>query len=38
MIRHRIAFLNGSLRKDSFHGRLGLVIGSCDESVLMELY
>ena len=26
MIRHRSAFLNGSLRKDSFHGRLGLAI------------
>ncbi|MCY7272042.1 MAG: NAD(P)H-dependent oxidoreductase [Sphingomonas bacterium] len=26
MTRHRIAFLNGSLRKDSFHGRLGLAI------------
>ena len=26
MTKHRIAFLNGSLRKDSFHGRLGLAI------------
>jgi chromate reductase len=28
VIKHRIAFLNGSLRKDSFHGRLGLAIAS----------
>jgi NAD(P)H-dependent FMN reductase len=26
--KHRIAFLNGSLRKDSFHGRLGLAIAA----------
>jgi len=26
MTKHRIAFLNGSLRKDSFHGRLGAAI------------
>ncbi|WP_293940605.1 NADPH-dependent FMN reductase [Sphingomonas sp.] len=26
MTKHRIAFLNGSLRKDSFHKRLGLAI------------
>ena len=26
MTKHRIAFINGSLRKDSFHGRLGLAI------------
>ena len=26
MTKHRIAFLNGSLRNDSFHGRLGLAI------------
>ena len=26
MTKHRIAFLNGSLRKDSFHARLGLAI------------
>ena len=26
MTKHRIAFLNGSLRRDSFHGRLGLAI------------
>ena len=26
MTRPRIAFLNGSLRKDSFHGRLGLAV------------
>ncbi len=26
MIKHRIAFLNGSLRNDGFHGRLGLAI------------
>ena len=28
MTKHRIAFLNGSLRKDSFHGRLGLAIAA----------
>jgi len=26
MTKHRIAFINGSLRKDSFHARLGLAI------------
>ena len=26
MTKHRIAFLNGSLRTDSFHGRLGLAV------------
>jgi chromate reductase len=26
MTKHRIAFLNGSLRNESFHGRLGLAI------------
>jgi len=26
MTKHRIAFINGSLRADSFHGRLGLAI------------
>ncbi|MEO5577597.1 MAG: NADPH-dependent FMN reductase [Sphingomicrobium sp.] len=26
MTKHRIAFLNGSLRTDSFHGRLGVAI------------
>ena len=28
MTKHRIAFLHGSLRKDSFHGRLGLAIAA----------
>ncbi len=26
MTKHRIAFINGSLRKNSFHGRLGLAV------------
>ena len=28
MTKHRIALLNGSLRKDSFHGRLGLAMAA----------
>ena len=34
MTKPRIAFLNGSLRKDSFHGRLGLAIAAAAEDRL----